>query len=84
VLLKKLVLIKINDFIYNDQTVTLNLNLSHMDVQACQQLIKLNLDILITCPFDLRLRCEIKRLYIRNLSVEGTRIDEELIKEILI
>jgi len=73
------------NFIYNSPK-PININrdkpISHMAVQACPAVHNFESRYFeITCPFDLRLRCEKKELDYEVYSVpDGTRVDEELIK----
>ena len=73
------------NFIYNEpKPVSINKSkpLSHMAVQACPAVNQVESRYFeVTCPFDLRLRCEKKDSTFEIYSVpEGTRRDEELIK----
>ena len=74
------------NFIYNEpKPVSINNTkpISNMAVQACPAVNQVESRYFeVTCPFDLRLRCEKKDSNFEIYSVpEGTRIDEELIKK---
>lgn len=74
------------NFIYNSpKPVSLQRQkpLSHMAVQSCPAVNQLESRYFeVTCPFDLRLRCEKNNEAFEIYSVpDGTRVDEELIKQ---